>query len=103
MKDKELYQEFDYELTGELIKINSPGILLTNNHDFSNQIFDLGGMNIYILLSVEFSKLNGKDCYVCANFLLGSEIYNWKGVKPSNISKKDYLNSKFKKVYSSCV
>jgi hypothetical protein len=99
-----MYEVFDYDLTGDLIKITSPpGTLLINKHDESKQLFDKG-KNIYILLNVEFTKPDFyTECFAYIDFMFGTEIYNWQGVKPKEISKKDFLDSRFKKVCSSCV
>jgi hypothetical protein len=96
----DMYEVFDYELTGELIKVKSPpGLLLINKHEESIQIFD-NGQNIYIILNVEFSKDVYTECFAYIDFLFGTEIYNWQGVKPKDISKKDFLDSRFMKVCS---
>ena len=58
-KNISLYKSIDYHLTGKLVKIKSPGMLVINEQTFYNknrchennsQIFDLGGKNIYLLL-----------------------------------------------------
>lgn len=85
------------DLVGSLIKIRRPGMLLVND-DFGKQIFDSGGLNMYIMLEVRCLLEASSDNLVYVELLLCSEIYNWRGVRPFSVSMLEFLNSRFKKI-----
>ena len=109
MLDKEytFYHPICYDLIGKLVKIKSPGMLITNESNprkstikTSDQIFDRGGKNVYILVEVESwtPRSSKNECFIMAKFLLGEKIYTWRGIKVSNESIYDTLDSRIELV-----
>ena len=109
MLDKEytFYHPICYDLIGKLVKIKSPGMLITNESNprkstikTSDQIFDRGGKNVYILVEVESwtPRSSKNECFIMAKFLLGEKIYTWRGIKVSNESIYDTLDSRIEQV-----
>ena len=109
MLDKEytFYHPICYDLIGKLVKIKSPGMLITNESNprkstikTSDQIFDRGGKNVYILVEVESwtPRSSKNECFIMAKFLLGEKIYTWRGIKVSNESIYDTLDSRIEEV-----
>lgn len=104
-----LYKSVDYHLIGQLVKIKNPGMLIVNEHSFynknrcyedSSQIFDLGGKNIYLLVEINTWKPahRDSDSFIMARFLLGTNIYVWRGIKVPSDSIKDALDSRIEPV-----
>ena len=104
-----LYKSVDYHLIGQLVKIKHPGMLIVNEqsfynknryHEDSSQIFDLGGKNIYLLVEINTWKPGHRksDTFVMARFLLGTNIYVWRGIKVPGNSIEDSLNLRIEPV-----
>lgn len=109
MLDKEytFYQPIHYDLIGKLVKIKSPGMLITNESsprkstiNTSDQIFDRGGKNVYLLVEVETwtPHSNKNECFIMAKFLFGEKIYTWRGIKVSHETVYDTLDSRIELV-----
>ena len=109
MLDKEytFYQPIHYDLIGKLVKIKSPGMLITNESsprkstiNTADQIFDRGGKNVYLLVEVETwtPRSNKSECFIMAKFLFGEKIYIWRGIKVSHESVYDTLDSRIELV-----
>ena len=103
------YTSIDYHLIGKLVKIKSPGMLIINEqtfydknrcHENNSQIFDLGGKNIYLLVEINTWKPSYKnsDTFMMARFLLGSNIFVWRGIKVPSDSIKDALDARLEPV-----
>ena len=106
-KEYTFYHPICYDLIGKLVKIKSPGMLITNESNprkstikTSDQIFDRGGKNVYILVEVESwtPRSSKNECFIMAKFLLGEKIYTWRGIKVSNESIYDTLDSRIELV-----
>jgi len=104
-----LYKPVDYHLVGQLVKIKSPGMLIINEqsyynknrcHEDNSQIFDLGGKNIYLLIEIHTWKPahRNSESFVMARFLLGTNIYVWRGIKVASDSVKDALDARLEPV-----
>lgn len=108
-KNISCYKTVDYHLVGQLVKIKYPGMLIVNEQSFynknrcredSSQIFDLGGKNIYLLVEINTWKPahRDSDSFIMARFLLGSNIFVWRGIKVPSDSIKDALDSRIEPV-----
>ena len=84
-------------------------MLIVNEHSFynknrcyedSSQIFDLGGKYIYLLVEINTWKPahRNSDSFIMARFLLGSNIFVWRGIKVPSDSIKDSLDSRLEPV-----
>ena len=95
-----------YDLIGKLVKIKSPGMLITNESNprkstinASDQIFDRGGKNVYVLVEVEsWTARSNKLCFIMAKFLFEEKIYTWTGIKVSYETIYDTLDSRIEQV-----
>ena len=91
------YKEVDSKLTGQLIRVKSPGMLLISEFSGSDQIFDLGRKNTYLLVAVHM-WCYAEESYLAVSLLYNSTIYSWRGVKLSKSNIEDFLDERFELV-----
>lgn len=104
-KADNFYEPTEYHLIGKLVKIKSPGMLLLNESIPSSkvtnkeQIFDLGGKNIYLLTKVQTWIPPGKtECFLMTSFLLGDKVYTWRGIKIVKDTVEESLDNRLEQV-----
>ena len=91
------YKLVDSKLTGQLVRVKSPGMLLISEFSGSNQIFDLGRKNTYLLIAVHM-WCYAHESYLAVSLLYNSTIYSWRGVKLSKSNIEDFLDDRFELV-----
>ena len=91
------YEKVNSELIGKLVRIKSPGMLLISEFSGSNQIFDLGRKNTYLLVAVHIWRY-AHESYLAVSLLFNSTVYSWRGVKLSASNIEDFLDERFELV-----
>tara|TARA_B000000557_G_scaffold263119_1_gene265275 strand:+ start:505 stop:840 length:336 start_codon:yes stop_codon:yes gene_type:complete len=91
------YRVVNSKLTGQLVKVKSPGMLLISESSGEDQIFDLGKKNTYLLVTVQMWHY-AEESYLAVSLLYNSTIYSWRGVKLSESSIEEFLDERFELV-----